>query len=138
VNRYLPHISLIFGSLGGFALMCSTSLLDTGDYKNHLHVLCAVIFFVFTSFACIYNTIISLIIQYHTKKFSWYNLTAKIILTIIIMIWVYGAFEYKGPIQHFQVIDEYNLTFSLLIYFIILGRDMRHYELIYKLTDYNL
>lgn len=130
----MPKIFVILGSIGAIALMAASTTIDTGEYKNKPHVICAVIFFLTTIIACIYNTLLSIIVRRKTKKLSRLNIYAKVIVSGMLFIWMMLALFYKSPYKYFGNVAEYSMTFLILAYILILGWDMDEYILDYQLN----
>ena len=72
--------------MGALFLTMSTGLLDTGKHNPKVHTFCASSFFFWTFIACIYNTILSWLLQKETKEFSEVILILKTVTTILMVV----------------------------------------------------
>lgn len=133
ISKYLPSIFIILGTIGAIGLMAASATIDTGDYKNRPHVICAVVFFLATIIACIYNTLLCIIVHIKTKQFSKTNIWLKVIVSGMLFIWMMLALFYKSPYKYFGNVAEYSMTYLILAYILLLGRDMNKFILDYEL-----
>ena len=58
IKKYHTEVPLFIGIMGCLLLMGSTAFIDTGDFHETFHVICATSFFITTILAQVLNTII--------------------------------------------------------------------------------
>lgn len=134
-GRYLPEVFLVCGTLGAIGLMGASATIDTGVYKNKIHVICAVVFFLMTIWACIYNTLICLVIWRTKGTMSQLNVTLKTIVSFSLFVWMMLALFLKHQPKNFTVVAEYSMTYLILAYVALIGHDLKDFVLDYQLND---
>lgn len=137
-GRYLPEIFLFLGTIGAIGLMAASATIDTGVYKNHIHVICAVVFFLGTIWACIFDTLICLVIWRTKQTISQLNVTLKVIVSMSLFVWMILAIFYKSPYRYFTEVAEYSMTYLILAYALLIGRDLKGFVLDYELKSWAL
>jgi hypothetical protein len=120
--------------MGAIALMAASATIDTGVYKNHFHVICAVVFFLTTIIACAYKTIICLVVYFTTHHISKLNVILKTIVGGTLVIWTLLVLFYKSPNKYFTEIAEYSMTYLILAYVMLMSWDMKKFVLDYELN----
>lgn len=68
--------------------MATSATIDTGEYKNRLHVACAATFFIATIWASLYNCFLTTVVYLKTNMVSKSSIIMKVSVATMLVIWM--------------------------------------------------